>query len=74
MVRFTLYFEWPHGGPVGDLKSLDLESENLDHAKMKAAMIYAGASFQRIPPQAYRIEEARGEILYRFPEAQVVFS
>ncbi|MGZ6040447.1 MAG: hypothetical protein ACXWKR_17390 [Phenylobacterium sp.] len=70
MGRFTMYFEWSEAGPAGDLKPYDLDAETLDRAKMQAAMIYAGASFTRTPPQAYRIEGARGEIVYRFPERQ----
>ena len=70
MGRFTLYFEWPEGDDAGDPKAHDLESETLDQARIRAAMIYAGASFQRVPPLAYRIEGARGEIVYRFPERE----
>jgi hypothetical protein len=65
-----MYFEWSEGGPVGNLAPHDLEAETIDEARMRAAMIYAGASFQRIPPQAYRIEDPRGEVAYRFPERQ----
>jgi len=69
MGRYTLYFEWPQTGPVGDREPHNLEAETLEQARIRAAMIYAGASFRRIPPQAYRIEGRRGEIVYRFPEA-----
>jgi hypothetical protein len=70
MSRFTMYFEWSESGPVGALKPYALETDTLEAAKIEAAMIYAGASFQSIPPQAYRIEGPRGEIVYRFPERQ----
>jgi len=68
MSRFTMRFEWAEGGPVGDLKPQALAAETLDMAKMEAAMIYAGASFHRTPPQAYRIEDPAGTTVYRFPE------
>ena len=68
MGRYTMYFEWREDEPTGDLRAYDLEVETLEQAKKKAATIYAGAAFRRIPPQAYRIEGPRGEIVYRFPE------
>ena len=68
MTGFKLYFEWPQGGPTGELSPQALDAETLDMAKMQAAMIYAGASFHRTPPQAYRIEGPGGMAVYRFPE------
>ncbi len=68
MSRYTMHFEWAEGASKREARPHDLESETLDQAKVKAAIIYAGASFQRVPPQAYRIEGPRGEIVYRFPE------
>lgn len=68
MNSFKMCFEWPADGPVGDLDPRGLDAEGLDMAKMEAAMIYAGASFLRTPPQAYRIEGPGGMVLYRFPE------
>ena len=68
MTGFRMYFEWPDGGPVGDLDAHSLTAESLDMAKMEAAMLYAGASFHPTPPEAYRIEGPGGMVLYRFPE------
>ncbi|WP_394762918.1 hypothetical protein [Phenylobacterium sp.] len=68
MTGFKMYFEWPDGGPVGDLSPRMLNGDLLDMARMEAAVIYAGASFHRTPPDAYRIEGPGGMVLYRFPE------
>jgi hypothetical protein len=71
MSGYTLHFEWSEDGPVGDTRAHDLEVDSLEMAKLKAAMLYAGASFQRIPPRAYRIEGPDGDPVYRFPERQL---
>jgi len=68
MSAFTLHFEWPHGGPEGDQRPYDLEVDTAEKAKLKAAVIYAGASFQKIPPRAYRIEGPNGKVVFRFPD------
>jgi len=68
MSGFRMCFEWPQDGPAGDLKPHGLAAETLEMAKMEAAMVYAGASFRRTPPQAYRIEGPDGTVVYRFPE------
>ena len=68
MSEFKMYFEWKDGGPVGDLQPYNLEAETVEAARVKAAMVYAGASFQPIPPQAFRLEGPDGTLVYRFPE------
>lgn len=64
---FILRFEWPVGSPVGALPSHTLEAETLEQAKLQAAIRYAGASFQAVPPNAYRILGPTGDTLYRHP-------
>jgi hypothetical protein len=68
MNGFKLNFEWPADGPVGDDTSHDLDADSVAKAKVKAAILYAGASFEPVPPQAYRIEGPDGGLVYRFPE------
>lgn len=63
-----MYFEWQEGAAIGELQPHALDAETLEGAKMQAAMIYAGASFHRTPPKAYRIEGPGGMAVYRFPE------
>lgn len=65
---YTLQLEWPADGHVGTLPSHALEAETLEQAKFQAAIRYAGASFQAVPPNAYRILGPTGETLYRYPE------
>jgi hypothetical protein len=65
---YMLHFEWPARGHIGAHPSHALDAETLEQAKLQAAMRYAGASFQPIPPTAYRVLGPTGETLYRYPE------
>ncbi|HEY3948692.1 hypothetical protein [Phenylobacterium sp.] len=72
MPRFILEFGAPSGAPfdgVGDREQHELDAETVEEAKVKAAILYAGASFKRSPPNSYRIVCSAGTEVYRFPEA-----
>ncbi|MBS0332958.1 MAG: hypothetical protein JSS35_09340, partial [Proteobacteria bacterium] len=43
-------------------------ADTLEDAKLKAAILYAGASFKRCPPTSYRIVCPEGTEVYRFPD------
>lgn len=66
MPSHTLRFEAPDGGKAGDARTFDAETEH--HARVKAAMLHAGASFQPVPPTAYRLSGPSGELIHHYPE------
>ncbi|MBS0363989.1 MAG: hypothetical protein JSR98_21660 [Proteobacteria bacterium] len=67
MTLFILKFGAPSGATDGEQH--ELEAETIEEAKVKAAILYAGASFKLSPPTSYRIVCPAGTEVYRFPEA-----
>jgi hypothetical protein len=65
---YTLHFEWPEGHATGATPRRELDAENEAQARMQAALIYAGTSFEALAPSAYRIVGPDGATVYRYPE------
>jgi hypothetical protein len=65
---YILHFEWPAGGACDVNRGHELDADNDEHARMQAALLYAGASFDEPPPMAYRIVGPGGGVVYRYPE------
>ena len=66
MLVYTLHFEWPEAGTPSEAQTFDAETN--DRAKVKAAILYAGASFDTRPPTGYRLLGPSGELVYHYPE------
>jgi hypothetical protein len=67
MSEFILQFGSPDGAAARDAP-IDLDAPTLEHAKVHAAMLYAGASFKPVPPTSFRILHRGKTEVYRFPE------
>jgi len=67
MPGFILLFD-SRDAAAGAAEPIDLEVATLDQAKVKAAMLYAGASFRPTPPTSFRILQDGQTEVYRFPE------
>ncbi|HXA41078.1 MAG TPA: hypothetical protein VNW53_18910 [Phenylobacterium sp.] len=65
---YVMHFEWPEGAPADVNRGHELEAWNDEHARMQAALLYAGASFDDPAPMAYRIVGPGGGVVYRYPE------
>lgn len=65
MPRYILEFGAATGAANGERHPLD--ADTLEEAKAQAAILYAGASFKRLPPSSYRIVCPEGTEVYRFP-------
>jgi hypothetical protein len=67
-IEFAVLFQWPEGVAVEDDPLHVLDAPTLPHAKMQAAMLYAGAAFKATPPRGYRILQ-HGREVHRYPAA-----
>jgi hypothetical protein len=65
---YILHFEWPAGGARDVNRGHELDADSDEHARMQAALLYAGASFDEPAPMAYRIVGPGGGVIYRYPE------
>jgi hypothetical protein len=65
---YILHFEWPAGGARNVNAGHQLDADNDEQARMQAALLYAGASFDVPAPMAYRIVGPGGGVVYRYPE------
>jgi hypothetical protein len=65
--RYTLHFEWPKARPPGAIHAHLLLGDDLDDARVEAAIIYAGLDYETLPP-AYRIVCGSRRVVYRYPE------
>ncbi len=62
-----LQFEWRDAvNPLDDARR-PLEASDIEDAKLEAALVYAMAEFEGVPPNAYRIIAADHEEVYRYP-------
>jgi hypothetical protein len=69
MSLYLLYFEWLKDDDLTRTATpSDLEADNYGAARVRAAIIYAGASFMQPPPDGFRIVDQSGEVVYRYPE------
>jgi hypothetical protein len=66
--EFAVLFQWPEGVAGADDPLHVLDAPTLAHAKMQAAMLYAGAAFKTTPPTGYRILQ-QGREVHRYPVA-----
>ena len=63
-----MHFEWPAGAGGEVNRGYDLDAETEEHARMQAALLYAGSAFDEPAPVAYRIVGPGGGVVYRYPE------
>ena len=66
MSRYRVEFDWPPG--VQGEAGCDLDAETWAMAKLQAAMIFAGATFEDAAPIGYRILQNGDTEVYRYPE------
>jgi hypothetical protein len=66
MLLYTLHFESPDGNAPSE--ALTFKAETEQRAKLKAAMLHAGASSWPVPSAAYCLLGPSRELVYRYPE------
>lgn len=62
----TLHFQSSDGSPPSEAHTFEAETEH--RAKVKTAMLYAGASVQTVPPTACRLLGPSGDVAHCYPE------
>ena len=66
---YILHFEWPAAVTGNANRGAELYAETEEHARLQAALLYAGSSFDEPVPTAYRIVARGGAVIYRYPES-----
>lgn len=68
-VQYVLYFQWIVGvDHDGAGEPHNLETDSLEAARVKASILYAGASFSEPQPNGFVIVDGEGITVYRYPE------
>jgi hypothetical protein len=68
MSQYSMRFEWRNAVNDKDEPLRRLTADNLEDAKIEAALLYAGEPFKGPPPSAFTILQNGWSEVYRFPE------
>jgi hypothetical protein len=67
MSAFIVAFEWPAATKIA-ARTERIEAGDAEDAKMQAALIFAGETFEHGLPVRYMVFDGRGGMVFRYPD------